>query len=121
MDHWEIAVLHRDAPTAEGACVRCTWLSMDPSGVDNAIETFRMATMPALEEMDGFCSTSLMVDRAAGRAVTTITFTDRDAMIASRASADELRARTAQGLGATVDDVCEFDLALAHLHVPEMV
>ena len=121
MDRWEIAVLHRDSPTAPGACVRCTWLSMDASGVENAIETFRMATLPALEEMEGFCSASLMVDRRSGRACSSITFTDRDAMIATRASADELRSRTAAGLGATVDDVCEFDLALAHLHVPELV
>lgn len=121
IDRWEIAVLHRDAPSAEGACVRCTWLSMDPSGVDDAIETYRMATLPALEEMDGFRSASLMVDRAAGRAVGSVTFGSRDEMVATRAAADELRTRTAAGLGASVTDVCEFELALAHLHVPEMV
>jgi quinol monooxygenase YgiN len=121
VDRWEIAVLHRDAPTGEGACVRCTWLSMDASGVDDAIETYRMATLPALEEMDGFRSASLMVDRASGRAVGSVTFTNRDAMVACRSAADELRSRTAAGLGASVTDVCEFDLALAHLHVPEMV
>ncbi len=121
IDRWEIAVLHRDAPSAEGACVRCTWLSMDPSGVDDAIETYRMATLPALEEMDGFRSASLMIDRAAGRAVGSVTFGSRDEMVATRAAADELRTRTAAGLGASVTDVCEFELALAHLHVPEMV
>lgn len=121
IDRWEIAVLHRDAPSAEGACVRCTWLSMDPSGVDDAIETYRMATLPALEELDGFRSASLMVDRAAGRAVGSVTFSSRDEMVATRAAADELRTRTAAGLGASVTDVCEFELALAHLHVPEMV
>jgi hypothetical protein len=31
-----------------------------------------------------------------------------------------LRARTAKAVGATVTDIHEFDLALAHLHVPEM-
>ena len=120
IDMWEIAVVHRDTPTADGACVRCTWLSMDPLGVSDAIETFRMATLPALEELEGFCSASLMVDRDSGRAVSSVTYRDRDALVASRAAADELRARTAQGLGASVTDVCEFDLALAHLHVPEM-
>lgn len=121
IDRWEIAVLHRDAPSAEGACVRCTWLSMDASGLDDAIQTYRMATLPALEEMDGFRSASLMVDRGSGRAVGTVTFGSRDEMLATRTAADELRTRTAQGIGASVDDVCEFDLALAHLHVPEMV
>lgn len=121
IDQWEIAVLHRDTHSAEGACVRCTWLSMDASGLNDAIETYRMATLPALEEMDGFCSASLMVDRDSGRAVSSATFSNRDAMVASRAAADELRTRTAGDIGASVTDVQEFDLVLAHLHVPEMV
>jgi hypothetical protein len=121
IDRWEIAVLHRDAPSAEGACVRCTWFSVDASGMNDAIETYRMATLPAMEEMNGFCSASLMVDRASGRAVSSATFTSRDAMVASQAAADELRTHTAEDIGASVTDVHEFDLALAHLHVPEMV
>jgi heme-degrading monooxygenase HmoA len=120
IDRWEIAVLHRDAPSAEGACVRCTWLSMDSSRIDDAIGTFRMATLPAVEEIDGFRSASLMVDRDSGRAVVSVTYASRDAMVASRSAADDLRTRIADDVGASVTDVGEFDLALAHLHVPEM-
>jgi hypothetical protein len=120
VDLWEIAVVHRHVPSGEGACVRCTWLSMDAAGTTHAIETYRMTTLPALEEMDGFCSASLMVDRATGRAVSSATFANVDAMVASRSAAQELRSRTAEDMGATVTDVHEFELALAHLHVPEM-
>jgi quinol monooxygenase YgiN len=120
VDRWEIAVLHRDSTSGEGACVRCTWLDMDPSGVDHAIETYRMSTLPAMEEMDGFCSASLMVDRTSGRLVSSSTFASRDAMVASRRAAEGVRARTADDFGATVTDIHEFELALAHLHVPEM-
>ena len=120
VDRWEIAVLHRHAASGEGACVRCTWLSLDAAGLDHAIDTYRMATLPAMEEMGGFCSASLMVDRAMGRAVSSATFASRDAMVASRSAAEALRARTATDVGATVTDIQEFDLALAHLHVPEM-
>jgi hypothetical protein len=66
VDQWDIAVVHRHAPSGDGACGRCTWLSMDTAGINHAIETFRMALLPALEEIDGFCSASLIVDRAAG-------------------------------------------------------
>ena len=121
VDLWEIAVLHRHAASGEGACVRCTWLSMDAAGLNHAIETYRMATLPALEQLDGFCSASLMVDRTTGRAVSSATFTTRDAIVASRSAADALRSRTAEDVGATVTDIHEFELALAHLHVPEMV
>lgn len=120
VDRWEIAVLHRHAPAGDGAGVRCTWLSMDPSRIENTIETFRMTVIPAFEEMKGFCSTSLMVDRTTGRAVGTTTFASRAEMVAARAAAQALRTRSAEALGATVSEVAEFDLALAHLHVPEM-
>lgn len=120
VDRWEIAVLHRHAAAGDGAGVRCTWLSMDPSRINNTMETFRMTTVPAFEEMEGFCSASLMVDRASGRAVATTTFESHEAMVASREAAQALRTRTVDAIGATIVEVAEFDLALAHLHVPEM-
>jgi hypothetical protein len=120
VNRWEIAVLHREAMSGKGACIRCAWFSMDPAGIDHAVETYRMTTLPAMEEMDGYCSASLVVDRATGRAVSSTTFFSRDAMVASRSAAQALRSRTAADMGATVTDVHEFELALAHLHVPEM-
>jgi hypothetical protein len=120
VDYWDIAVVHRHAASGEGACVRCTWLSMDTEGLTHTIDTYRMTTLPALEEMDGFCSASLMVDRATGRAVSSATFTSRNAMVASRKAAEGLRSRIAAEVGATVTEVQEFELALAHLHVREM-
>ncbi|MGZ8703955.1 MAG: hypothetical protein ACXWYB_04700 [Aeromicrobium sp.] len=120
VNRWEIAVLHRHAMSGEGACVRCTWLSMDPAGAQQAIDTYRMATLPALEDMDGMCSASLMVDRDSGRAVSSVTFASREAMVASRSTAESLRTRIADEVGATVTDIGEFELSLAHLHVPEM-
>jgi hypothetical protein len=42
-------------------------------------------------------------------------------MVASRSAAEALRSRTADDIGARVTDINEFELALAHLHVPELV
>lgn len=121
VDRWEIAVLHRHAISGEGAWVRCTWLSLDADDITHAVETYRMTALPGLEEMQGFCSASLMVDRVSGRAVSSATFSSREDMVASRSAAESLRERTAKDVGATVTDVQEFELALAHLHVPESV
>ena len=41
-------------------------------------------------------------------------------MEASRPSADNMRGRTAKEAGGEIVDVHEFELAYAHLHVPEM-
>lgn len=121
VDEWEIAVLHRDHKTADGTCVRCTWLQMDPGKLDQAIELFRSKVLPTAEGLDGFCSASLMVDRRAGRAVSSVTWDSRQAMERSRDTANQLRANVSQEAGAEVLEVAEFEMALAHLRVPELV
>ena len=80
---WEVAVVHRDHAAPQGACARLTWLSGDPATADRAIDTYKMAVLPRLEGMDGFCSASLMIDREAGRVVGTVAFDSRQSMDAS--------------------------------------
>ncbi|BDY31585.1 hypothetical protein [Mycolicibacterium mageritense] len=121
LDEWEIAVVHREQYSAPGACVRATWLRARPEQFDRAIEFYRTSVLPDMEELDGFCSASLMIDRATGRAVSSATFVDRDAMDRNRDQARALRTTRLRDLGADQLDVGEFELALAHLRVPEMV
>lgn len=117
---WEVAVVHRDHAAPTGACARLTWLSGDPGTADRAIDMYKMAVLPRLEEMDGFCSASLMIDREAGRVVGTAAFDSREALEATREAAMGIRERVASELGATVEKVEEMEIAFAHLHVPEM-
>jgi len=117
---WEVAVVHRAHAVPQGACARLTWLSGDPGMADRVMDTYRMAIVPRIEEMDGFCSASLMIDRQAGRAVGTVVFDSREAMEATRSDAQSLRERVTGELGASVDRVDEMEMAFAHLHVPEM-
>jgi heme-degrading monooxygenase HmoA len=117
---WEVAVVHRDHAVPDGACARLTWLSGDQDMVENAIDMFRMVVVPQIQDLDGFCSASLMVDRQAGRVVSTAAFDSRDAVAASRAAATAIRERVTGELGATIDNVEELEIAFAHLHVPEM-
>jgi quinol monooxygenase YgiN len=120
VDEWEIAVMHRDHTSAPGACVRATWVRMAPDRIDRGIDVYRMGILPATQEMEGFCSASLMVDRTEGYAVSSVTFDSREAMERSRAMGEELRERGAREIGLEIVEVGEFELALAHLHVPEM-
>jgi Antibiotic biosynthesis monooxygenase len=120
VDEWEIAVMHRDHTSAPGACVRVTWLRMPPDQLDRGIDVYKMGILPALQEFEGFCSASLMVDRNEGYVVTSLTFDSREAMERSRERGEELRQRGVRELGAELMEVGEFELALAHLRVPEM-
>jgi heme-degrading monooxygenase HmoA len=121
VDEWEIAVLHRDHPSRPGAGVRATWLKMRPDQFDRAIEFYRESVLPAIEELEGFCSASLMIDRTSWRAVSSSTFDTLDAMERNGDQARSLRTARLRDLGADQFDVGEFELAIAHLRVPELV
>jgi quinol monooxygenase YgiN len=121
VDEWEIAVLHRDHSSGPGACVRATWLTVRPDQFDRAIAFYRESVLPAIEELDGFCSASLMLDRASWRAVSSSTFDSLEAMERNGDAARSLRTTRLRDLGADQYDVGEFELALAHLRVPELV
>jgi heme-degrading monooxygenase HmoA len=120
VEEWEIAVMHRDHTSGAGACVRSTWLQGAQADVDRSIDVFRLTTLPALEEFDGFCSASMLVNRATGRGLVTVAYDSRAALDAAGERANALRERTSNEMSATVETVQEFDLELAHLHVPEM-
>ncbi len=120
VEEWEILVMHRNHESNEGACARCTWMRIDAADLDRAVDVYKMATIPAREELEGFCSASLLVDRASGRAVSTVNFDGREALERNREQAGAVRAAGSQEARAEVLEVCEFELALAHLRVPEM-
>ena len=88
--------------------------------MSRAVDVFKLAALPRMDEIDGFCSASMMVDHAAGRAVVSVTFDSRDTLERDRDLLDERRATTIREMGATMLDTCDFDLAIAHLNVPEM-
>jgi heme-degrading monooxygenase HmoA len=119
VDEWEIAVLHREHEAGEGACVRVTWAKADPDQVDSGIETFK-AALPAMQELEGHCSASLMVDRASGRGVASVAFASADAVERNRAEIDRLKGSVSEEAAAQILEEHDFELMIAHLRVPEM-
>ena len=120
VDEWEIAVLHRDHTSRSGACVRASWVRMAPAQADRVVDVYRMALLPVMQDYDGFCSASLLVDRASGLAVSSVSYDSIESMQRSREKSDALREAGAREAGVEIVEVCEFELALAHLRVPEM-
>ncbi|MGY1643533.1 antibiotic biosynthesis monooxygenase [Geodermatophilus sp. SYSU D00703] len=118
---WEIAVLHRAHQAPDGACTRVTWSRTDPANVDRIVDAYKLSLLPRLEEMDGFCAASLMMDRREGRGAGAVTYADRATMERSRTNADAVREEFAAAMGAQILEVAEFELVLHHLRVPETV
>ena len=112
--------MHREHRAGEGSCVRATWVKVDPDQIDGGIDFYKTTLLPALEELEGFCSASLLVDRASGRGVAAATFDNAEAIERNKDQLDRIRATGSQEVAAEVLDECDFELALAHLRVPEM-
>lgn len=118
---WEIASMHRAHHAQDGTCVRAAWSRVPVAQVNGAVDFYRYRLLPQIELLEGFMSASLMIDRATGSAVTSVAFENRAAMERTRDQADYLRAASTQEANVEFLDVGEFELAIAHLHVPEMV
>jgi quinol monooxygenase YgiN len=121
VQEWEIAVLHRAHRVGDGACARVTWTRTAPGNLDPVIDAYRESLMPWWEQSDGFCSNSLLIDRRDGRCASAVVFESREAMAHTRDQFTTLRKEFTQRMGMEIVDVAEFDLALAHLRVPETV
>lgn len=122
VQEWEIAVMHRAHHAPAGSCTRSTWLRLpDLAGIDRALDVFKLVVLPKVEELQGFCSAVLMINRDTGMAVSSVAFDSRSAIEASRDAAQAIRAGASQQIGSEVLDVREHELVLAHLHVPETV
>lgn len=118
---WELAVMHRAHHARPGTCMRATWTCIDAEHVAEATETFKHGTLAKIEDLPGFCSASLMVNCRDGRAVVTVAYDDRASLEHSRDAGAAVRDEAAREMDADVLDVAEFDLAIAHLRVPETV
>ena len=118
---WEIAVLHRAHHIGDGAVARVTWSGLPRDRMDDHRELFASHVLPRLEQLPGFCSASLLMDRDTGLATVAVVHDSQAALERNRSASLELRAETLRRLPAELLDVAEFEVPLAHLRVPETV
>ena len=120
VQEWEVAVMHRMRGTGDGACARVIWSRGQTGQVDRVLEAWRTTIPPQLEQMPGFCSVSALLDRGASRAVSAVSYESREAMDRSAERGIALRDQFAASMQLEITEVAEFEIALAHLRVPEL-
>ena len=120
VDHWEIALMHRAHEVHEGACARVIWSEGDPAGAEDRLATFRMAMLPRIEQLPGFCSLSLLIDRQTGRGAMTVTYDNREDMQRATEAGQAMRDEFSSAQGLRTTDIAEFDVLMHHLRVPEL-
>jgi len=121
VDQWVIALMRRARPAGLGACCRIIWSRPTDVYTHVLIERFRNPWLRVIEAVDGFCSVSVFVNRLERRICSTATFESAAALAASQGVATALRERIAFETGVEFIELAEFELALAHLRVPELV
>jgi quinol monooxygenase YgiN len=121
VQEWEIAAMHRVQEASQGARSRVTWLRTGPDAVNRAVDAVRLSLMPKLDDLPGFCSVSIMVRRDDGLTVAAISYDSASHLQQAAEGAREFREEFAPALGIQVVDTAEFDVAIAHLRVPETI
>jgi heme-degrading monooxygenase HmoA len=121
VQEWEIAVLHRAHTAGDEAWARVTWGQVQPGRLDRFLDSWRTSLMPTLQELPGYSSLSMLVDRDRSRTVSTISFDSRDALEATRDRHRARREELARATGTQAVDVQEMELVIHHLRVPATV
>ncbi|WP_104525238.1 putative quinol monooxygenase [Blastococcus atacamensis] len=121
LEEWEIAAMHRVHEPHPATACRVTWLRSDPSSVDRAVDAVRLSLMPKLEDLPGFCSVSVMVRRADGLTVAAVSYDTREDLEKASEGAREFREEFAPTMGIQAQDTAAFEVAIAHLRVPETI
>ena len=121
VQEWEIAAMHRVHEAHHGVCARVTWLRTSPDEVGKAVDAVRLSLMPKLDDLPGFCSLSVLVRPDDGTAVAAVAYDTGEDLRAAAEGAREFREEFAPAMGIEVLDTADFDLALAHLGVPETI
>ncbi len=121
VDRWEIGLMRRLQPAGEGAWCRIVWCRPQDLHIHVTVERVRHPLLTEFESAEGFCSASLFVDRLERVICSTATFESRAALDASREAGAAGRERAVRETGIEFLEIAEFELALAHLRVPELV
>src|SRR5262245_10725533 len=107
---FELAVIDRLRPAEQGFFSRITRVTIDPASVEDAIDAYTSSTLHDLQLMDGYCSAVLLVDKARGLGVVSVTFDSKAHLEASRTRAEEIRRTGLDKAGAEVAEVREAEI-----------
>lgn len=118
-EEWEVAELFRVRRDEPGFANRSTRLEFDPGDAEQLVDIYRTTTVHALSMLDGFASAGLLIDLDEGRAVSLVTFVDRQSMEDSRRAAAEIRRTSVDKAHARATEVVESEMVLAELHLPD--
>ena len=93
---------------------RSTTIITEPTAVEKGIAFVRDEVLPAIQDMRGCRGLSMLVDREAGRGITTTSWESEEAMRATDEVVRPLRERAAAIMGGGAPTVAEWEIVSMH-------
>ncbi len=92
---------------------RVTVVQGSPDKIEQGIDSFKTAVLPAAKSVDGYRAAFLLADRQTGRGIGITLWGSEDARRRGAEAVDEARAATIKAMGGNVPPVEEFEV-VAH-------
>ena len=118
VDVYEVAI-HEVSDGA--AAARISTFTGDPAMIDEGLRHAVQDVLPDARSMDGWKGIVMLVDRQTGSERTITLWESREALEASEATADQLRARAAEEAEQRIVSVERFEVPLAFDRAPRLV
>ena len=94
---------------------RVTVVQGSPDKIEQGIDSFNGAVLPAAKGVDGFKGALLLVDRTSGKGMGITIWESEDARRRGAEAVDEARAATIKAMGGQVPPVEEFEVVASTL------
>jgi hypothetical protein len=119
VERYRVPVFEREAPLAAGAGLRLTRMDIEPSGVEDAVESYGDTVVPQVAEAEGFCAALLLVHQSTGHCISETIWRTPEALAASRSPAAEVRVDMAASTGGVIRAVEEYGLIFSSARKPQ--
>jgi heme-degrading monooxygenase HmoA len=110
VERYQVPVFEVEAPLRTGGGLRLTRMDLEPSKVEDAVETYGDTAVPWLAESEGFCSALLLVDAGTGHSISETIWRNEEALAATRSLAAAVRVDTVASTDCVIRAVEEYGL-----------
>lgn len=113
VERYRVPVFEREAPLRAGAGLRLTRMDVQPSRVEDAVESYGDIAVPRLAETEGFCGALLLVDRSTGHSISEAIWRSTETLAGSRSTAAAVRVDTVASTDGVIRAVEEYGLVFS--------
>jgi hypothetical protein len=120
VDSYRVPVFEWDweGPLNPLAVLRLTWMEIEPSKTDDAVEAYGDIAVPALAETEGFAGSLLLAGRGTGHLIGETIWRDPQALAGSRSAEAVVRVEMVESTGCVIRAIDEYGLVFSSARKP---